>query len=99
MGIGPEQPEQPEASEDLDLVTAFYSEDHDSHIQVRLIRGLLEAGGVPAVIVEVSPYPIFPAEVRVPKSRLEEALRLIAESEGAGPSGAEEAEQSSEGPA
>ena len=98
MGIEPERPEQPDTSEDLDLVTAFYSEEHDGHIKARLIRGLLEASGVPAVMVEASPYPIFPSEVRVPKSRLEEALLLIAESEAAGPRAADEAERHSEDP-
>jgi len=98
MGIEPERPGQPDASEELDLVTVFSSEDHDGHIKAQLIRGLLEASGVPTVMVEASPYPIFPSEVRVPKSRLEEALLLIAESEAAGPRAADEAEKLSEDP-
>lgn len=99
MGIEPERPGQPDTSDDLELVTAFCSEEHDGHIQAQLVHGLLEAGGVPAVIVGASPLPNLPSEVRVPKSRLEEALRLIAESEAAGPCAAEEAAGSSEEPA
>jgi len=99
MGIEPESPEQPDTSEDLDLVTVFYSEDHDAHIKAQLVRGLLEAGGVPTVMVDATPLPNLPSELRVPKVRLEEALRLIAESEAAGPRAAEEAEELSEGSA
>ena len=98
MGIEPERPEQPDTSEDLDLVTVFFSEEHDAHIKAQLIRGLLEAGGIPTVMVDASPLPNLPADVRVPKSRLEEALLLIAESEAAGPRAADEAERLSEDP-
>ena len=99
MGIEPEPPEEVDTSEDLDLVTVFYSEAHDAQIRAQLIRGLLEAGGIPAVVVEATPLPNLPSEVRVPKARLDEAQRLIAESESAGPRGAEEAEELSEGSA
>lgn len=99
MGIEREPTEQPDTSEDLDLVTVFYSEAHDAQIKAQLIHGLLEAGGVPTVVVDTSPLPNLPSEVRVPKSRLVEALRLIAESEAAGPRAAEEAEELSEGSA
>ncbi len=97
MGIEPEPNEELDTSEDLDLVTVFYSEEHDAQLRAQLIRGLLEAGGVPTVVVDTSPLPNLPSEVRVPKVRLEEALRLIAESEAAGPRAADEAEELSEG--
>ena len=96
MGIEPDPNEELDTSEDLDLVTVFYSEAHDAQIKAQLIRGLLDAGGVPTVVVDTSPLPNLPSEVRVPKVRLEEAKRLIAESEAAGPLGADEAEESSE---
>ena len=99
MGIEPEPPEELDTSEDLDLVTVFYSEEHDAQIKVQVIRGLLEASGVPTVIVGNTALPYLPFEVRVPKVRLEEALWLIAESEAAGPRAAEEAEALSEGSA
>lgn len=99
MGIEPEPNEQPDISEDLDLVTVFYSADHDAQIKVELVRGLLEASGVPTVVMGNASLPNLPSELRVPKSRLEEALRLIAESEAAGPGAAEEAEKLSEGSA
>ncbi|MCC7176576.1 MAG: DUF2007 domain-containing protein [Bryobacterales bacterium] len=99
MGIEPEQPEQLDTSEDLDLVQAFYSAEHDAQMKAELVRGLLESAGVPAVIVEGAAMPNLPAEVRVPKARLEDALRLIAESEAAGPGAADAAERLTEDPA
>jgi hypothetical protein len=97
MGIEPEPTEGLDTSEDLDLVRVFYSAEHDAQIKVELVRGLLEAGGVPTVMVGNASLPNLPSELRVPKVRLEEALRLIAESEAAGPRAAEEAEELSEG--
>jgi len=99
MGIEPEPPEEVDTSEDLDLVTVFYSDEHDAQSKVQVIRGLLEASGVPTVMLGNASLPNLPAELRVPKMRLEEALRLIAESEAAGPRAAEEAEELSEGSA
>jgi hypothetical protein len=85
-------------SEDLDLVTVFDSDKHTSQMEAQFIRGILEAGGVPAVIVGNTALPYLPFEVRVPKARLEEAERLIAEAQASGPQAAEEAERASEGP-
>jgi hypothetical protein len=99
MGIEPEPNEELDTSEDLDLVTVFYSAEHDAQIKAELVRGLLEAGGIPTVMMGNASLPNLPSELRVPKLRLEEALRLIAESEAAGPRAAEEAEKLSEGSA
>jgi hypothetical protein len=99
MGVEPEPHEEPDTSEGLDLVAVFFSDEHDAQTKVQVVRGLLEAGGVPAFIVGNTALPNLPFEVRVPRARLEEARFLIAESEAAGVSGAEEAERSSEGPA
>ncbi len=92
-----ESTEQLDLSDDLDLVTVFHSEEHDAQSEVQIVRGLLEAGGVPCVVVGGPEFPNLPYEVRVPKARVEEALTLIAESQSAGPSAAEEEEASTEG--
>ncbi len=103
MAIEPESdqlselPEPLDTSDDLDLVTVFSSDKHTSEMEALAIQGVLEAGGISSVIVGGGVIPSLPFEIRVPKSLLEEALRLIAESEAAGPRGAEEAEQASEG--
>jgi hypothetical protein len=96
MELEPESPEQLDTSEDLDLVTVFDSEAHTSQMEAQFVRGILEAGGITAVVVGNTSLPQFPFDVRVPKAQAEEALRLIAESEAAGPRGAEEAEQATE---
>jgi hypothetical protein len=97
MELEPDSPEQLDVSEDMDLVTVFNSETHTSQMEAQFVRGILETGGITAVIVGNTALPQLPFEVRVPKAQLEDALRLIAESEAAGPRGAEEAEQASEG--
>ena len=40
--------ELPDASEDLDLVTIFESSETNAQMEAQFIRGVLEAGGVPA---------------------------------------------------
>ncbi len=89
---------EPDDSEDFDLVTVFSSDEHNAEMQAQAVQNVLEAGGIPAVIVGSSVLPNLPFEVRVPSSRLEEAQTLIADSEAAGPAGAEEAERASEEP-
>jgi hypothetical protein len=89
---------EPDDSEDFDLVTVFSSDEHNAEMQAQAVQSVLEAGGIPAVIVGSSVLPNLPFEVRVPSARLEEAETLIANSEAAGPLGAEEAERASEEP-
>ena len=89
---------EPDDSEDFDLVTVFSSDEHNAEMQAQAVQSVLEAGGISAVIVGSSVLPSLPFEVRVPSSRLEEAQTIIAESEAAGPAGAEEAERASEEP-
>jgi hypothetical protein len=91
-------PIEPDDSEDFDLVSVFSSDEHNAEMQVQAVQNVLEAGGIPAVIVGSGVLPNLPFEVRVPSSRLEEAQKLIADSEAAGPAGAEEAERASEEP-
>jgi hypothetical protein len=104
MGDELESDERLEASEpldtsdDLDLVTVFSSNNHDAEMEAMAIRGVLDAAGVPSLVVGTSVIPVFSFEVRVPSIWVEEAERLIAESRAAGPQGAEEAEKASEAP-
>ena len=86
------EPESGDTSEALDLVTLFSSDEHNAEMQAMGVRAILEAGGIPAVIVGSSVYPNLPFEVRVPKAQLEEARLAILEAQAAGPDAAEEAE-------
>jgi hypothetical protein len=88
--------ESPDASENLDLVTLFRSNSATAQMEAQFIHGVLDAGGVPNVFMGDTVQPELPFLVRVPKDRLEEAERLIAEAQAAGPRGAEEAERASE---
>jgi hypothetical protein len=83
-------------SDGLDLVTIFKSSEVNAQMEAQIIRGVLEAGGVPAFIGGDPRLPYFPFMVRVPKDRREDAERLIAESQAAGPQAADEAERASE---
>jgi len=90
------EPESGDASDALDLVTLFSSDEHNAEMQAMSVRAILEAGGIPAVIVGSSVYPNLPFEVRVPKAQLEEARLAILDAQAAGPEAAEEAEQAGE---
>lgn len=83
-------------SHDLDMVPVFIAEGADSEMCAMGIQSILDAQGIPSVLVSSSPLPSLPFEVRVPKERIEEARKAIAEAEEAGPLAAEEAERESE---
>jgi hypothetical protein len=95
-----EEAEQHESSVDpsheLDMVPLFRSQEVDGEIEADMIHGILESNGVPSMVVRATGYPVLGFEVQVPNARLEEAERLIAEAEAAGPEAAAEAEAASE---
>ncbi len=91
-----EQIETPvDASEDLDMVPVFSSDAHNAEMLATAIHSLLEANGIPSIIVGAAGFPSLPFEVRVPRARLEEAQQAIRAAEEAGPEAAEEAAESS----
>jgi hypothetical protein len=83
-------------SHDLDMVTVFESDAPDAEMLTMQIRSILEAQGIPSVLVSTSMFPNLPVEVRVPKERYDDARRAILAAEEAGPAAAEEAERESE---
>jgi GMP synthase PP-ATPase subunit len=82
-------------SHDLDMVPVFSSTSVDSEVEGDLICGVLANTGIPAILSR-SPFPNTGVSVRVPRESLEEAQRLIAEAQAAGPEAAAEAERASE---
>jgi hypothetical protein len=94
----PQEPEAFElnASHDLDMVTLFSSSNHDAEMEAGAIHGLLEANGIPSMVVGTSQLPVLEFRVEVPRSRLEEAERVLAEAQDSGPSAAAEAEEAGE---
>jgi hypothetical protein len=83
-------------SHDLDMVTLFSSQNHDAEMEATAIHGLLEANGIPSMVVGTQAIPTFEFQVQVPRARLEEAERVLAEAQESGPAAAVEAEQASE---
>jgi hypothetical protein len=60
------------------------------------IHGLLEANGIPSIIVGAPQIPSLEFQVQVPRARLEEAERVLADARDAGPAAAAEAESAGE---
>lgn len=83
-----------DASHGLDLVTVFSSA---TEMESFSVRGVLDANGIPSMVAGGTPYLSLPIEVKVPRSWLAEAERVIEESRSAGPAAAEEAEARTEG--
>jgi hypothetical protein len=86
-----------DTSHDLDMVALYESNAIDAEAESGVIRGLLEANGIPATLVTGGPVPPAGWIIQVPRSRLDEARRIIDEARATGPEGAAEAEASSEG--
>ena len=85
--------EDVDTSSALDQVTVFGAA---SEMEAMSIHGVLDAGGISAMIVGDSRYPNFPQEVRVAKELEARAKQLIEDALAAGPAGAEEAEEEGE---
>jgi len=83
-------------SHDLDLAAVFASSNHDAEMEANAIHGLLEANEIPSIVVGAPQIPSLEFQVQVPRARLEEAERVVAEARAAGPSAAAEAEQAGE---
>jgi len=87
---------EPDASHEMDMVTLFSSSNHDAEMEAMQIHGLMEANGIAAIVVGTSTLPVLEFEVQVPREHLEEAQRILAEAQAAGPAAAVEAEAAGE---
>jgi hypothetical protein len=85
-----------DASEELDMVTLFSSSNIDSELEANSIHNVLQANGIPSVVVGASMIPSLEFQVQVPRVNLDEARRLLAEARETGPDAAAEAEAASE---
>lgn len=86
-----------DTSHDLDLVTFFSSSTHDAELEAISIHTILQANGIPSVLVGTSQIPSLEFQVQVPRALLPDAERAVTEARAAGPEAAEEAEKASEG--
>jgi len=85
-----------DASHDMDMVVLFSSSNHDAEMEAMAIHSLLDANGIESVVVGASIIPVLEFEVQVPKEFAEDARRVLAEAEAAGPVAAAEGEAASE---
>ena len=88
----------PDTSHDMDMVTLFTSSNHDAEMEAMQIHGMLESNGIPSIMVGTSALPVLAFQVQVPRENLEEAERILAEAQAAGPAAAAEAEAAGEEP-
>jgi hypothetical protein len=102
MAQDPENQEEPQeenpvdTSHAYDMATLFSSQGVDAEMEADVIHGILESNGIPSMVVRATGVPVLGFEVQVPQSSFEEARRLVAEAEAAGPEAAAEAEAASE---
>ena len=89
----PEEAEEVDASSALDLETIASAA---SEMEAMSIKNVLDSNGIRAVLVGDSVLPNFPFEVRVAHDQADQARRLVADAEKAGPAAADEAERASE---
>jgi hypothetical protein len=85
-----------DTSHELDMVTLFSSSNTDAEMECTAIHSVLEAEGIPSIVIGASTIPVLEFQVQVPRSRLEEAQRILEEARAAGPEAAAEAEASGE---
>ena len=71
-------------SHDLDFVSFFGSQANDAEMEAVMIQSILEFNGIPCVVIGAPQYPSLGFEVRVPKSRLEEAVAVVEEARQSG---------------
>jgi len=83
-------------NEDRGMVAVFSSSTHEAELEADNIHALLEANGIPNILVGPSVLPVFEFQVQVSRENLEEARRVIEEAEAAGPEAAAEGEANSE---
>ena len=83
-------------NDDLDPVAVFRSSNLDAEMEALNVCALLESSGIPALVVGPSTIPSLGFQVQVPRNRLQDSERVIAEARDAGPEGAAEAEAASE---
>ena len=83
-------------SHDLDMVSLFDSQTVDAEPEADVIRGVLDANGIPSIKVSGFGYPNLGYQIQVPRAYVEEARRIVREAQAAGPEAAAEAEAASE---
>ncbi len=90
----PAEPGDP--SDEFDLETIFEDMGTNAEVEAIGIRAVLDANGIPSVLVDSRPYPSLRFIVRVPRREVDRARQILEEARAAGPTAAEEAEKATE---
>ena len=75
----------------LDMETVFSGQSAAGEMEALAVRAVLDASGIPSVLVGTPQIPSLPFSVQVPKSMVEAAKSALAEAQAAGPEAAEQA--------
>jgi 2-keto-3-deoxy-L-rhamnonate aldolase RhmA len=78
------------------MVPFFSSSNHDAEMEATSIHSVLEANGIPSILVGPASLPSLEFQVQVSEERLADAVHAVAEARAAGPAAAAEAELESE---
>jgi hypothetical protein len=78
-----------------DMVSVYDSSTVDAEMEADVIRGVLDSNGISSLLTRPGPFPLH-FQVLVPRGKLAEARRFLAEAQAAGPQAADEAEAESE---
>ena len=81
---------------DQEMAVLFSSSNVDAEMEANNIHAILEASGIPSMVVGASVIPSLEFQVQVPRENLQEAKTVIAEAQEAGPAAAAEAEAAGE---
>ncbi len=92
----PASPAPLDDSRDLDLETIFRAAGSLAEMEAMSIRAVLDANGIPSILIGAPQYPNLPFYVKVPRAQVVEARIVLAEARAAGPAAAEEAELAGE---
>jgi hypothetical protein len=80
----------------LDMVALWDSSNIDSEVEADMIRGVLDSGEIPSLLVSGPEFPNLGFQVMVPRGKVMEAQRLVEEAKKAGPEAAAAGELASE---
>jgi hypothetical protein len=94
--IDQDDPGAADPSHDLDMVTVRRTMGTTAEMEAFAIKGILDANGIPSIVVGNTTLPNLSFFVQVAKADVETAQAAIAEAEAAGPAAAAEAERESE---
>ena len=71
------EPTKNDPTPDESMVPVFSSSNHDAESEAMIVKGILEASGVPAMVVGPQILPNLEFQVQVPEHMLGAAQRLL----------------------